>query len=130
MPRSKGGELLEACEGCYMRKLSCQTGGRGGRSQKVMEKRGTKKLGNSSESDEESKANGKEWLRSFSMMKVGPPRHVKPTAELKPAAEPKPASPGAKMTSRRTTSRPAGLEAKRRLHKLHKFKIILTTPFS
>src|SRR5882724_3332330 len=59
MPRSKGGELLEACEGCYTRKLSCQTGGRGGRSQKVMEKRGTKKPRNSSESNEESNVSGK-----------------------------------------------------------------------
>ena len=94
-----------------------------------MEKRGTKKPGNSSKSDEESRVNGKEWLRSFSMMKVSPPRHVKPMAELKRAAELKQASPGAKMTSRRMTSRPAGLEAKRWLHKLRKSKIILTTPF-
>src|SRR5882724_4552687 len=129
MPRSKGGEPLEACEGCYTRKLSFRTGGRGGRSQKVMGKRGTKKPGNSSKSDEESRANGKEWLRSFSTMKVGPPRHVKPTAEPKRAAELKRASLGAKMTSRRTTSRLAGLEAKRRLHRLRKFKILLTTPF-
>src|SRR5882724_13037399 len=83
MPRSKGGEPLEACEGCYMQKLSCRTGGRGRRSQKVMGKRGTKKLRDSSKSDEESNTSGKEWLRNFSMMKVGPPRHVKPTAELK-----------------------------------------------
>jgi len=83
MPRSKGGEPLVACEGCYMRKLSCRTGGMGGRSQKVMGKRGTKKPRDSSESDEESNVSGKEWLRNFSMMKVGPPRHVKPTAELK-----------------------------------------------
>ena len=95
-----------------------------------MGKRGTKKLRESSESDEESNASGKEWLRSFSTMKVGPPRHIKPMAKLKQAAKLKRASPGAKMTSRRMTSRPAGLEAKRRLHKLRKFKIILTTPFS
>ena len=81
-----------------------------------MGKRGTKKLRNSSKSDEESNVSGKEWLRSFSMMKVGPPRHVKPMAELKRVAEPKRASLGAKMTSQRTTSRPAGLEAKRQLH--------------
>jgi len=81
MPRSKGGELLEACEGCYTQKLSCRTGGRGGRNQKIMEKRGAKKPRDSSESEEESNASRKEWLRNFSTMKVGPPRHVKHAAE-------------------------------------------------
>src|SRR5882724_11092238 len=56
MPRSKGGELLEACEGCYTRKLSCQMGGRGRRNQKIMEKSGAKKLRDSSKSEEEGMA--------------------------------------------------------------------------
>src|SRR5882724_5300257 len=105
MPRSKGGEPLEACEGCYNRKLSCWTEARGGRTKRIMEKTGAKKLKDSSES-EESNVSGKDWLRNFSTMKVGPPRHSKP------AAEPRQASLGAKVTSRRMTSRPAGLEPK------------------
>jgi len=72
---------LEACEGCYTGKLSYQTGERGGRNKKVMEKRGSKKPRDSSESEEESNMSGKEWLRNFSTMKVGPPRHVKHAAE-------------------------------------------------
>src|SRR5882724_9921400 len=109
MPRSKGGELLEACKGCYNLKLSCQTGGRGGRTKNIMEKRGAKKLRDSSESEEESNVSGKEWLRNFSTMKVGPLRHAKP-------AESRRASPGAKVTGHRMTSRLAGLEAKKWLH--------------
>jgi len=84
-----------------------------------MEKRGAKELRDSIKSEEESNASGKEWLRNFSTMKVSPPRHVKHVAK------PRPASLGAKVTSRRTTSRPAGLEAKRWLHKLHKSKTTL-----
>ena len=57
-------------------------GGRGGRTKKGMEKRGAKKLRDSSES-EESNASRKEWLKNFSTMKVGPPRHAKPAAELR-----------------------------------------------
>jgi len=119
MPRSKGAEPLEACEGCYTRKLSCQMRGRGGRTKKSMEKRGAKKLRDSRESKEESNASGKEWLKNFSTMKVGPPRHAKP------AAKPRQASLGAKVTCCRTTSRLAGLEAKRWLHKLREFHTTL-----
>src|SRR5882724_2089686 len=118
MPRSKGGELLEACEGCYTRKLSCRTGGRGRRTKKIVGKTGAKNLRESSKSEEESNASRKEWLRNFSTMKVGPPRHAKP-------AKPRRASPGAKVTSHRTTSRLAGLEAKKWLHKLRKSQIAL-----
>src|SRR5882724_2839833 len=74
MPRSKGGEPLEACEGCYTWKLSCRMGGRGGRSIKIVGKTGAKNARESSES-EESNVSGKEWLRNFSTMKVSPPRH-------------------------------------------------------
>ena len=84
-----------------------------------MEKKGAKKLRDSSKSKEESNASGNEWLRNFSTMKVGPPRHIKHVAKLRQS------SPGAKMTSCRTTSRPAGLEAKRWLHKLRKFQTTL-----
>ena len=94
-------------------------GGRGGRNQKILKKRGAKKLRDSSESMDESNAHGKEWLRNFSTMKVSPPRHVKHVAKLRRA------SPGAKVTGRRMTSRSAGLEAKRRLHKLCKSKTTL-----
>ena len=110
---------MEACKGCYTRKLSCQTGGRGGRNKKVMEKRGAKKLRESSKSKEERNVSGKECLRNFSTMKVGPPRHVKHVAKLRLAIL------GAKVTGCRTTSRPAGLEAKRWLHKLYKSKTTL-----
>ena len=61
---------MEVCKGCYTWKLSCQTGGRGRRNQKIMEKRGAKKPRDSSESEEESNASRKEWLRNFSTMKV------------------------------------------------------------
>ena len=57
-------------------------GGMGGRTKKIMEKRGAKKPRDSSESKEESNMSRKEWLRNFSTMKVGPPRHAKP-AELR-----------------------------------------------
>ena len=98
---------MEACEGCYTRKLSCWTGGRGGRKKKVLEKRGAKKLRESSESEEESNMSRKEWLKTFSTMKVRPPRHIK-HVDL-----PRQASLGAKLTSCRMTSRPVGLEAKK-----------------
>ena len=81
-----------------------------------MEKKGAKKPRDSSETEEESNASGKEWMRNFSTMKVSPPRHVKH------AAEPRQASLGAKLTSHRTASRLAGLEAKRWLHKFHEFQ--------
>jgi len=119
MPRSKGGEPLEACEGCYNRKLSCQMEGRGRRTKRIMEKTGAKNPRDSSESEEESNVSRKEWLRHFSTMKVSPLRHAKP------AAEPRRASLGAKVTGHRTTSRLAGIEAKKQLHKLHKSNITL-----
>ena len=72
---------MEACKGCYIQKLSCQTGGRGGRKKKVLEKRGAKKLRESSKSKEESNTSRKEWLRNFSTMKVRPLRHAKTAAE-------------------------------------------------
>jgi len=71
---------LEACEGCYTRKLSCQTTGRGGRKKQAMGERDAKKLRESSESDGESNTSGREWLKTFSTMKVRPPKHIKPTA--------------------------------------------------
>ena len=77
-----------------------------------MEKRGAKKPRESSKSEEESNVSRKEWMRNFSTMKVGPPRYIKHVVELRQA------SLGAKVTGHRMTSRPAGLEAKRRLHKL------------
>jgi len=109
---------LEDCEGCYTQKLSCQMGGRGRGNQKIMEKRGAKKPRDSSESKEENNVSGKEWLRNFSTMQVSPPRHFKHVAKLRQA------SLGAKEkeTGCRMTSRPAGLEAKRWLHKLHEFQ--------
>jgi len=51
---------LEACKGCYTQKLSCWTGGRGGRKKRVLEKRGAKKPRESSESEEESNMSRKD----------------------------------------------------------------------
>jgi len=52
---------------------------------------------------------------------VGPPKHVKPTTELKILGS------EARVTTCRVTSRPVGLEVKRRLKKLHEclLKILL-----
>jgi len=86
LPRSKGGQLLEACKGCYTRKLSCWTAGRGGRKKRIVEERGMKKLRESSKSKGESNMSRREWLKKFSTMKVRPPKHIKPMAELRCAS--------------------------------------------
>ena len=72
-----------------------------------------KKLRESSESEGEGDESRMEWLTKFSTMKVGPPKHVKPTMELKCL------SLGASVTSYRVKSRPAGLKVKKALKKLH-----------
>jgi len=81
-----------------------------------MEERGVKKSRERSESEEESNTSGREWLKKFSTMKVGPPWHLKPVAELRCS------SLGAKLTSHRTTSRLAGLEAQKWLNRHREFQ--------
>jgi len=83
LPKSKGGQLLEACEGCSTQKLSCWTTGRGRRKKQTVGERDAKKLRESSESGGESNTSGRELLKMFSTMKVGPPKHIKPVAELR-----------------------------------------------
>jgi len=78
-----------------------------------MEERGVKKPRKSSKSKRERKASRREWLKTFSTMKVGLPKQAKPTME------PKGLSSEAKVTTLRVTSRPTGVEVKRRLEKLH-----------
>ena len=75
-----------------------------------------KKPRESSKSEGESNTSGRKWLKKFSTMKVEPPKHIKPAAKLRHA------SSGAKLTSHRTTSRVAGLEAKKKLNRLHEFQ--------
>jgi len=70
---------LEACEDFDTRKLSCLTRGRGRRKKEVLERRGAKKPRYSIKSEEN--MSGKEWLKNFSTMKVGHPRHIKPEAK-------------------------------------------------
>src|SRR5882724_12444526 len=53
MPRTKGRQQLEACEEFFAGKVSCRTAGRGGRKKRSVEEKYAKKLGESSESDEE-----------------------------------------------------------------------------
>jgi len=109
--RFKGGQPLEACQGCYTRKISCQTVGKGGRKKVTMEVRDMKNMEDSSESKGEGDESGREWLNKFSTMKVGLPKHTKPMTELKGL------SSEAKVITCRVTSRLAGVEVKRRLKK-------------
>ena len=82
-PRSKGGKLLEACEGCYTQKLSLWTTGRGGRKKQTVGERDSKKPRESSEGNGESNMSGRELLKTFSPMKFRPPKHIKPAAGLR-----------------------------------------------
>ena len=83
LPRSKGGQLLEACKGCFTRKLSCWTTGRGRRKKQAMGERNARKLRESSKSDGESNMSRREWLKTFSTMKFGLPKHIKTVAGLR-----------------------------------------------
>src|SRR5882724_3416576 len=83
LPRSKGGQPLEACEGCYTQKLSFWTAWRGGRKKQTVGERDSKKLRESSKSNGESDMSRREWLRTFSTMKVRLPKHIKPVAGLR-----------------------------------------------
>src|SRR5882672_9189266 len=111
MPRTKGGRLLDACAECFRRKVSCWSGGTGGRKAK----KSTREMMDSGESSEEDER-GRGWMTRHSMTKVGPPRHAKPkgamtedtSAAVHTTEQPKP---------RWTTARNAGLIAKKRLER-------------
>ena len=91
--QEQGRAAAGGLQGVLHLKLSCQTAGRVRRKKKTMEERGAKKLRESSESNGESNMSGKEWLRTFSTMKVGPLKHIKPVAKLRHATS------GARLTS-------------------------------
>ena len=99
---------------CFRWKVSCWTAGRGQRKKVSMKDHGVRKLGESSKSDKQGNESGWEWLTRFSPMKVGPLKHARP-------AKYKCLDSGVKVTARRMTSRPGGLEAKKRLKRLHEF---------
>jgi len=82
----KGSQPLEACAACFQWKVSCWTAGKGGRKRTSVKEKGMGKLEESSRSDEENHASGREWLNKFSTMKVGLPKHIKPMAELRCAS--------------------------------------------
>ena len=72
------------------------------------------RLGESSESEGEGEESGREWLSKFSTLKVPPlPMHIKP------AMGPKNLISEVRANTCRVTSRLVGLEAKRRLKRLH-----------
>ena len=93
----------------------CRPPRRGGRKKNTFEERDAKKMRESSESEGEGDESGREWLTKFSTMKVGPQKHIKPVTE------PKCLCLGARVTAHRVTSRPVGLEVKKRLKKLHEY---------
>jgi len=67
MPHTKGGWLLDACAECFRRKVSCRTGGVGGRKKR-------KNVDDTSDSGEstEDDAGGRGWLERYSTNKAGP----------------------------------------------------------
>ena len=64
---------MDTCAECFGRKMSCWTGGMGGR--KV--KKSAREMTDSGESSEEDER-GRGWMTRHSTTKVGPPRHAKP----------------------------------------------------
>src|SRR5882724_2271893 len=78
LPWVKGGQLLSACVGCFIQKLSCQMAGKSGRKIKVVKEEDTRGSGKSSESDEVRDESGGRCMARFSTLKVGPPIGAKP----------------------------------------------------
>jgi len=100
----KGGRLLATCTKCFVWKVSCQTGGAGGRKKKTKKIHETTDSGETSEED----VRGRGWLeRHSTITKVGPPIHARPPA----------ADVGIPQTTQRTTTRNAGIEAKKRIER-------------
>ena len=62
LPRVKGGQLLSACVGCFIQKLSCQMAGKSGRKIKVVKEEDVRGLGKSSKNDEGSDESGGRWM--------------------------------------------------------------------
>jgi len=62
------------CDRCFSQKLSCQTS-------EASHPKKAKELEEPTEGEEsEENGSGEVWMRRFSMMKVGPPKGVKPAA--------------------------------------------------
>ena len=120
MPRTKGGRHLDTCGECFRRKVSCRTGGAGGRKKR-------KSVEESTDSGEgtEDDAGGRGWLERHSTKvgphgtttKVGPPTHAKPTGAATEGTKAKAETRNEPMI-RRTTTRNAGLVAKKRIERL------------
>jgi len=66
------------------------------------------------EESEENDGNGEAWMRRFSMMKVGPPKGIKPAAHRNNTGE-EPNGGGKDSASPRRPVRTAGEEDKRQL---------------
>jgi len=111
LPREKGGRLLDACSECFGRKVSCQTGGMGGRKSK----KSAREMTDSREISEEDER-GRGWMAKHSMTKVGPPRHAKATGAMTEDTNVA-ANAMDQPPPRRTTARNAGLIAKKRLER-------------
>jgi len=119
MPRTKGGRHLDACAECFGRKVSCRTGGAGGRKKRKNVEESTDS-GQSTEDD----AGGRGWLERHSTkvgphgtsIKVGPPTHAKPTGAATEGTKAKAETRNEPMI-RRTTTRNAGLVAKKRIER-------------
>ena len=117
---------MNACAGCFSQKLSCQTGGVGGKKKKAAEEKDACKLSESSKSDR----SGMGWLEQFSTMKVGPTRHVKESADTLG----KRLGRKEEVISQMGMTRTVGLVAKRRLERYSEchqsFQLVKLTPIS
>ena len=79
MPSPNQGQPLSICAGCFSQKLSCQTN-EAGFPKRITEAREPEEPEEEGEGSEQSDGSGKVWMERFSMMKVGPPKGVKPAA--------------------------------------------------
>jgi len=93
------------CDGCFRQKLSWWTS-EASHPKKVKESEEPTE----GEESEENDGNGEVWMRRFSMMKVGPPKGIKPAAHQNNTGE----GPKESASPRRPV-RTVGEEAKRRL---------------
>ena len=67
---------MDACVGCFRQKISCWPGCVG-RQKKAAKEKDAKEPEESGTYDGESVGNGRQWMKKFSRMKVGPPKGVK-----------------------------------------------------
>jgi len=113
LPQVKGGQLLSACVGCFIQKLSCQTAGKSRRKIKVVKEEDVRGLGESSESDEGRDESGGRWMARLSTLKVGPPIGAKPMMGQMGLTWQHLGSEN-KVASQRRMTRMVGLDAKRK----------------